>query len=171
MAAQIRSTIGAILLTIQAQLVEKQVVPTLDRVLFWMGEDEPPFFVTEPDIVLHVLDEVPRNPNNLASGRIDCQRTRNLFVHLRTHMVTDQTQLDQETLLSQTGGHLQLEDAAYNALENFQPLDDDDNWLVACPLHLMKLTDPRRSRKHPEYFVSKLMTSIVYVRNLDLTYL
>ncbi len=169
MAAQIRSNISAILLLIRDRIVSWPVVP-LERILV-TAEDDPPFFNGEQVVVIQVLGEQAVSPNNVAAGRINNERKRTLRIHARTRQVVDPADQDAVHLTDVQVGHLEFEDTITDALETFQPTDNNGNQLVAWPLWLGSWSDPKRHKDQPEWMVSRAECVVAYNRALNLNYL
>jgi hypothetical protein len=167
MSQQIAASIRSVLYGLRDQLLGQLVVPTKEQIIF-AAEEDPMFRESLQDIVFQVGKEKPWKQNDIASGRVNYVTTRELTIHIRSQFVTDYADLDIDAILAQTTGHVSLEDAVYNALHDFQPVDEAGNLLIADTIKLWDLTAPKRHPKRPEWVVSKISTEIKYQRVMSL---
>lgn len=164
MASVIRSSIIDIAKAIKAQLVAfagfqpSQVFITSKRKI--------PHFVGEKDCILRIGGEHPDEPAIRADGRQNNQRYRTVTITIRTRQAVDRAGTDTKHLLNDDIGHLAVEDAVFNALEIFWPVDIAQNAITNCPIRLGPLTETE-SETQPEWLSSSVTVEIDYSRNLD----
>lgn len=106
--------------------------------------EDVPFIDSEMDILVRVRGFRVDDGQYTGAGRAFCRNDRRLEIIPRTRDARDAVNSDLKWLTDETLGHLALEDAIYNALEQFYPLRTDDTSLLIEPLKLIDCGDPVR---------------------------
>lgn len=103
-------------------------------------------------------------------GRVNPRCLATLQVWLWTRIALDKPQEDLIWLTQASTGHLDGEQALWDALLCYQIVDGDSNWLVSEPLKPRPASVPRKSRKQKEWGRSGLEFDITFTMDLDQTY-
>jgi len=104
------------------------------------------------------------------AGRVDTRVTRRLAVKLCTRLALDSVTSSKQWLTHETLGHLDTEHAIIDALENFQPLDGDQNWLVYQPMKLQPVSEPDLEPEEPEWGCTVQEYDLSFVLQLNQDY-
>lgn len=100
-------------------------------------------------------------------GRLDTRVMRRLAVKLYTRLALDESGDDEQWLTNATLGHLDVEHAIIDALENYAPVDEDMNWLVYQPMKLQPVSEPDKDAEEPEWGSTVQEYDLSYVLDLD----
>lgn len=115
----------------------------------------------------HITHQVYRH----GGGRADTRVTRRVAVELWTRLALDETGDSEQWLLDASLGHLDREHQIFDALENFQPLNAQGDWLVYQPLKLYPTSDPDLEEPdEPEWGRSVQEYDVSYVLDLSQDY-
>jgi hypothetical protein len=103
-------------------------------------------------------------------GRVNPRCLLTVSVWLWTRIALDKPQEDLLWLTKQSLGHLDGEQALWDALLCYQIVDEDDNWLVTEPIKPRQASVPRKSKKQKEWGRSGLDFDVTFSMILDQTY-
>ena len=103
------------------------------------------------------------------AGRVATVLHRELLVTIRTRLAVDEPEVDTQWILNTTLGHFQTEDKVLDSLQNFQPVDQQSNWLLTEPLQLLSGPLPEKDEQSDDG-VSILVFSASYMPVLDQNY-
>ena len=122
-----------ILPAIQAQVVAVTGLP-LEKVNLSL-KDVQPKYRGDSDCYIRLLDATADPGFEHGSGRTCLIISRPMVVTLRTRLQVDTSDVQTQWFLDQINGHLIKEEALFNGLCNFVPLDVSGNWLLSEVLH------------------------------------
>lgn len=162
-----------ILQAIQAQLIAVTGLPR-ERVnsSAW---DATPEFQGDQDLILHVGNPSPVGADQDSKGRLATRMVRPVEARPRTRLALDVGGYADLWLTDPAKGHLQLEEAVFNALEQFFPADGQGNWLVTEGLRLVPSVRPVIPEAPPqtprEWGDSRLTFEVSYLIALNPTFI
>lgn len=134
---------AAILTAVETQLITVTGFPN-ERINNSTEDGESAHFQGDQDIVMRTGNLTPVGPDIDSKGRLAIRIVRQLQVIPRTSIAVDTHGLTDAWLTDPSFGHLQLEEAIFNALQGFEPSDANGNWLVTEPMRLVPSQPPIR---------------------------
>lgn len=145
---QAPTSLTQILPAIQAQIQLALGWQTQPERVNLSTKDVQPRFRSDQDCYIRLMDITPRQGFEHGSGRTCIILSRPMVVTLRTRLQVDPSDIQNAWLLDPTYGHWIKEEALFNGLVNFVPLDSSGNWLTAEVLHPLP-TPPEIASEKP----------------------
>ena len=179
MATVLPTNIAAIIAAIQAELVvaapagyagivqyPSQLGLSANNILL-VADDDPPTIQGNREVLLRPRGLLADREFVEASGRVDRRVRRRLSVIVRTLLRVDPVDSDAQFLTDAANGHYALEEAVWNILDTFLPIDANNNALCFEPIHPLPTTEARRDRKNAGWGWSACDFEVPYILALD----
>lgn len=164
--------IRTILPLIETRLVEQEVVPTANAIVWAFPGQDVPHFITPRYIVLRVGDERPREGDFfLGSGSTDRRVTRIVNIELRTRVLTDKANDKIEVLTDAAKGHLQFEELVFDALDDWHPTATSVGGGVYelspdAPIEWLGTSAPATDPVSKDWVLSTITLRVPYTKNV-----
>lgn len=159
-----------ILPLIQARLRWVTGLPA-ERIILWLGDQEPPHLQADQDLVLRLQGFTPDQPWFIGAGRAGPRLLERLEVQMRTRLALDPSGESWVWYLDAVNGHLLLRFAVLQAMVGFHPLDPVTGAsLVTSAISCVPSRPPRADedrKKSQEWGSEKLTFEIGYIQPLD----
>lgn len=167
----IPTELGTILLAVQARLMAVLGYPD-ERVIIDARTDRD-HETTGPTQAEQYVRLQVKNRNLVAEtvearGRIYPHMKATISCVVRTRVNLDEASSDESALTVASRGHLPVEHKVWDALICFQPVDEDDNWLITEPIKPRGGTTPQKPPK--TWMQSTIDFDITFALDLDQTY-
>lgn len=169
MATVVRSKFAAILTAVQTQLRSSTGFPA-ERCFMAITEISPSVAQADKYIVIRPRGASINAPIEIGAGRIDTRAKRRFSVILRTRFEVDEDGKAPAWLTDATYGHLLTEHAIFDALCDFQPLDDSSNWLACEPIKLVSVGQPDEDKQFTGWGYSVSEWDVTHVLDLTQSY-
>lgn len=170
-ATVIPTSLGVVLLAIQAQLVEF-LAWDASRVVIDartdQGHDLAGPTQAEQYVRLQVKARNPIPETVESRGRIYPHMKTAISCVLRTRVNLDRAISDESALTVASRGHLPVEHTLWDALICFQPVDEEDNWLITEPIKPRGASQPIKPPK--EWMQSTIDFEVTFAMDLDQDY-
>jgi len=140
-ATVVRTNLSAVLAAVRTRIQDVLLFPP-ERVLVVASDDHPDLQADQ--LVWLRARRQSWEKAATGGGRFNNVVKRRCTVTLRTRLLLDAPADDLAWLTDASLGHYAREHSLFDALECFQPVDDDDNWLVHEPIHLADAGDAER---------------------------
>lgn len=164
-----RATIRDITLDVRLWLISETGLDATRVFISVLSPEDTPVYGAPQDIILSWKAEEPDEGIIDGAGRYDNRRKRTLEVTCRTRLALDPGNQDHSRLTDESLGHFALEDSIVDALELYQPGEGDTIDVLAAPLRVGRLTEPKRRRGDGHWVYSTFTVSVEYRRDLDIT--
>lgn len=165
------TSLGTVLLAIQAQLVEflewdesRVVIDARTD----QGHDLAGPTTGEQYVRLQVKSRNPVSETVEARGRIYPHMKASISCVLRTRVNLDTAVSDVSALTVASRGHLPVEHTLWDALLCFQPVDSEGDWLVTEPIKPRGASQPIKPPK--EWVQSTIDFEVTFAMDLDQDY-
>lgn len=139
---------GDILLALRTQLMTTTGLP-VERcriVATWPPPDQQP--VGDQDLNIRPLGFiVPPLEGPNGAGRLETILHRQVGVMVRTRLSVDYEETADAWLTDGTLGHLALEEMVFDSLQNFLPVNTNQDILTACPIQLVSGEPPDKKEE------------------------
>lgn len=161
------TTLNVVLLALQAKLIAALTFPA-ERVLLLArdGESHRP----QADQYVSIRSRAQRwDRSRTGAGRFDNRVRRRLTVTLSTRLLLDESSEDTDWMTHATLGHFVTEQALFDALEMWQPTNDDGDVLLFEPVHLEEATQAEKLRTDEGWGDAAYSFDACFVLDLDQT--
>ena len=166
----LRSAPQDVLLACRTRLIEVVRFP-VERIRLFDPDLFNPSRGNQADQVLNFWPDVSTPTENyLGAGRIDCRRQLRLVVQVATRYGVDEDGSNEQWLVDQQNGHLEMLMRVEDALIQFIPQDAHENWLVTHPIEPGQVGKPQPDRKEPGWGYTRLGYVATLMLDLDQHY-
>ena len=145
----IRAGLTIVLSAVKAQLVSYLPITPGQVLILARRRQEAPHLTGDQDLLLKVGPFFPANPG--ISDRIDCRVRQRLTVVVRTRWETDEADRDDTWLLDPNVGNRVLVEDVLDALQKFEPADQNGNALVYEPMKFVAGGEPGKDPDQGEW--------------------